>query len=294
MNKRIAVTLVGGLLLGLSTATFAGVTFTQVTTVDGKRTAVNKVWSEGGNAKTEMVEAPDNPFMPVGSYLLFTAAGDLYVVNPAARTFARFDAGMFEGMAAMAGQMEITGVKSEKTLDEPGGEISGYATRHYQFKSSWSFGMQGIPMKTEMNVVEDIWATTAIELPQMAAGPAAAAMPSQVAELAEAQGLRQIEGVPLKHVSVQGTKMNMGAGGGLGGLGAGLGARMASRMAGGAGGETTTTMEVIDIAEADVPASTFALPDGYRETQLFQTGPAVPDLNNVQEAPAVPNLNDLN
>lgn len=291
MNKRIAATMAGGLLLGHTTAALAGVTFTSVTTVNGNRTAVSKVWSDGGNAKTEMVEAPDNPFMPAGSYLLFNG-GDMYLVNPTARTYARFDTGMFEGMAAMAGQVEFSDSKVEKTLDEPGGEVAGYPTRHYQFKSSWSFGMQGVPMKTEVNVVEDIWATTAIDLPQVAAANATSALPPQVREIAEAQGLRQIEGFPLKHVSVQGTKVNMGA---LGGLGAGLGARMANRMAGGAGGgETTTTMEVSDIVETDVPASTFALPAGYQETQLFQNGPALPSLNDVQEAPAVPNLNNLN
>jgi hypothetical protein len=65
---------------------------------------------------------------------------------------------------------------------------------------------------------------------------------------------------------------------------------------GGAAGpnnETTTTIEVTEIAEVDVPASTFAVPDGYRETSLFQTGPALPGLNDVQEAPAVPSLNNL-
>ena len=122
-------------------------------------------------------------------------------------------------------------------------------------------------------------------------------MPSQVTALAENQALRQVEGVPLKHVTVQSTKTNMGAMGGLGGLGA----RMGGRMLGGAGGaaaagggsETTTTIEVVDIDEGDVPAATFELPDGYQETSLFQTGPALPNLNGVQEAPAVPNLNDL-
>jgi hypothetical protein len=65
-------------------------------------------------------------------------------------------------------------------------------------------------------------------------------------------------------------------------------------MGGGAGnGDTTTTMEVTDVAEADIPAATFLIPDGYKETQMFQTGPAVPDLNNVNESPAVPNLNDF-
>jgi hypothetical protein len=88
--------------------------------------------------------------------------------------------------------------------------------------------------------------------------------------------------------------------GALGGLG-GLGARMLGGRGGGGGGagggESTTTIEAEDIEQADIPASTFELPDGFQETSLFQTGPAIPSLNGVQEtptAPPVPSLNDLN
>jgi hypothetical protein len=78
------------------------------------------------------------------------------------------------------------------------------------------------------------------------------------------------------------------------GLGA-LGARMGARVLGGAGGggATTTTVEATEIEEVAVPAAAFALPDGYQETSLFQTGPAVPNLNRVPETPAVPRLNNL-
>jgi hypothetical protein len=285
------------LLLGFSSASLAGVTFTQVTTVDGQRTSVTKVSADGASSKIEMLEQPDNPFMPPGSYMLITD-GDMLLVNPAARSYARFDSSMLEGIGAMAGQMEITDVVFEKVVDEPGETIEGYPTRHYQFKSSWKMGMQGMPMKTETSTVEDIWTTTAFDLPAAPTGPSMGGMPSQVTALVENQGLRQIEGVPLKHVSVQSTKTDMG--GALGGLG-GLGARLGGRMLGGAGAgglgggnDTTTIIETVDIEEVAIAAATFELPDGYSETSLFQSGPAIPNLNGVQEAPAVPNLNDLN
>jgi hypothetical protein len=294
-------------LLCLSSSAFAGVTFTQVTTVDGKRTAVTKVSAEGSNAKVETIEAPDNPFMPPGSYLLFTD-GDMFLVNPAARTYARFDSSMMDSVGQMAGQMQFNDVQFEKVVDEPGETIAGYATRHYQFKSSWTMTMQGMPMKTESSTVEDLWTTTDIDAPEIPSLGGAGAMPSQVTALVDNQGLRHVEGMPLKHVTVQTTKTDMGMGA-LGGL-AGLGARMGGRMMGGgrggrgggdagggapgAGGDTTTTIEATDIEEVAVPASTFELPAGYSETTLFQSGPAIPSLNNVQEAPAVPNLNELN
>jgi hypothetical protein len=289
--------LVAALLFGFSSTSLAGVTFTQITTTDGQRTSVTKVWADGESSKMEMVEQPDNPFMPPGSYMLVTA-GDMLLVNPVAQTFARFDTSMLEGLGAMAGQMEITDVAFEKTIDEPGESIEGYATRHYQFKSSWKMGMQGMPFKTETSTVEDIWATTAIDLPATAMGPSMDGMPSQVRALAENEGLRQVEGLPLKHVTVQSTKTDMGALGALGGLGARVGGRMLGGAGegglGGGGNDTTTTIETLDIEEVDVAAATFELPDGYSETQLFQSGPAIPNLNGVQEAaPAVPNLNDL-
>jgi hypothetical protein len=289
--------LVTAVLLGLSPTSVAGVTFKQITTVDGERTTVMNVVADGGNARMEMVESPDNPFMPPGSYML-VADDEMLLVNPAARTFARFDTSMFEGLSGMAGQMEITDVELEKSLDEPGETIEGYATRHYRFKSSWTMGMQGMPVKTELSTVEDLWTTTAIDLPAKSMGPSGGAMPSQVAALIESRGLRQVEGVPLKHVTVQTTKTSMsGALGGVGGLGARLGGRMLGGLAGGGagagGGATTTTIESVDIHEVDVPVATFELPNGYQETSLFQSGPALPNLNNVQEATAVPNLNDL-
>lgn len=288
--------LAAAVLLGSSSASVAGVTFTQVTTVDGQRTTVTRVSSDAGKAKMEIVESPDNPFMPPGSYML-VSDGDMLLVNPAARTFARFDSSMMEGMSEMAGQFEFTDVKFEKVVDEPGESIGGYATRHYQFKSSWTMAMKGMPVKTESSSVEDLWTTTAIELPAMPASPAGGGMPSQVEAFIEAQGAsRQVEGFPLKHVTVQSTKTDMGALGGLAGLGGRMLGGGRGGGAGGAagGGETTMTIEAEDIEQVDVPASTFELPDGYQETQLFQSGPAIPNLNGVQETPAVPSLNDLN
>jgi hypothetical protein len=284
-----AATAAAGLLLGYSTAVFAGTSFTQVTTVDGQRVATTKIVADGGNAKAEFVEtAAENPFMPAGSYMLI-AGGDMYLVNPAARTYSRFDTAMLEGMSQMMGRMEISDVAFEKVLDEAGESILGHPTRHYQFKSSWSMGMQGMPMKTELSVVEDLWVTTAVAMPEVptAFAGGAGGMPEQVQALVDAQGSRNVDGFPLKQVSVQTTKMNMGA---LGGLGA----RMAAGMAGAGGGATTTTIEVTELAQVDVPAATFELPAGYQETAPFQNGPALPSLNEVQEAPAVPNLNDLN
>lgn len=269
MHQRLAAaTASAGLLLGYSTA-FAGTSFTQVTTVNGQRAAVTKTVTDSGNAKAEFVEmATPNPFMPAGGYMLFES-GAMYFVNPAARTYSRFDPAMIASMAQAMGRMEVSDVAFEKVLDEAGESILGYPTRHYQFKSSWSMGIQGMPVKTQISVVEDIWATSAIEVPDVsnALSGAMAALPEQVQAIANAQGARNIEGFPLRQVSMQSTKISTG--GGLGGLGA----RMAAGMAG-AVGDTTTTVEVTELAQVDVPASAFELPAGFEETALF---PAMPN-----------------
>jgi hypothetical protein len=208
--------------------------------------------------------------MPAGSYML-VEGGDLYLVNPPARTFSRFDPSVLEGMTQMMDRMQISDVAFEKVLDEAGEALLGHPTRHYQFTSSWSMSMQGMPVKTEISVVEDIWTTTAIEMPAVptAVSGMMGSMPEQVQAIVDAQGARNVEGFPLKQVSVQSIKMNMG----------GLGARMPAGMPG--GGDTTTTLEVIELAQVDVAAGTFAIPDGHQETALFPNAPALPIANDV-------------
>jgi hypothetical protein len=203
---------------------------------------------------------------------------------------------MFQGMASgasgMAGGLSITNASVEKTIDEPGEEIEDYPTRHYQLKSSWTATMAGSPMTTSFTHVEDIWVTT-----EITAGPATmaldqSAMPEAVKELAKSEGLDAIEGFVLRTVTVETMRSSMGM--------TGLGARMAERMMNNSmGGETTTTSEATDVEEIDIPPETFTIPAGFAETQLFQTGPAIPDLNAVPDesgaaATPVPDLNSIN
>ena len=277
MNNASCVTWPAAVLLGSSTAAFAGLTFTQITTVDGDRTRSPRSRATAATPRWRWSSRRDNPFMPAGSYMLFTD-GEMLLVNPAARTYARFDTSMLEGMAGMAGQMEFTDVEFEKVVDEAGETSTGYPTRHYQFKSSWTMVMTGHAGEDrQQNTVEDLWTTTAIELPATAASSAGGRRVCRArspALAARTKALRQVEGFPLKHVTVQSTKMNMGGGAGaLGGLG-GLGARMAGRMMGGGGGgnaETTTTIEVVDIEEVDVPAV------DVRASRRLPRNAAVPD-----------------
>ena len=297
MKKNIAVTTTTILLVCYSTLSSAGLTFKQVSTSDGKQTGAVQAWIDGGSSKMEYLESQvDNPLMPPGSYMVVNEQG-MYLINPAERTFARFDMSMLQditqavGESGIADTIEITNISVEKVLDEAGESIAGYPTRHYQFKSSWSMVIAASPMTTDISTVEDIWATDQIELPT---GPAMAfdssAMPAAVKELSQAQALKNV-GFPLRQVTVTSTKTNMPS---IGGIGGRMAQRMTQRMMNRAtGGDTTTTMEVTDIEEVDIPAATFEIPADYTETQLFQQGPSLPDLNSLEEAPTVPDLNSV-
>jgi hypothetical protein len=218
--------------------------------------------------KTLVTTTFENPMMPPGSYILLNEQG-MYLVNPSASSFARFDVSMFTGMVQALNESGLTfefkDIAIEETLDEAGESIEGYSTRHYQFKSTWKMVMAGSAMTTQVDSVEDIWTTTELAIPTQASMQfGQASLPPSVQELANAQGLRNVEGFPLRTITAQTTKMDMG----MKGPGAGLAQRMASR-AMGAGGNVTTTIEIKDIEEVDVPAETFEIPAGYTETQLF-------------------------
>jgi hypothetical protein len=300
MHKKITIAATAALMLFGSSTSFGGLTFTAVTSTDGKTSSTAQVWSDGTKTKSLVTTTVENPIMPAGSYILVNDQG-MYLVNPEASTYARFDVSMLEGMtqalneSGIGSTFEFKDIAIEKTLDEAGESIEGYATRHYQFKSTWKMVVAGSPMTTQVDSVEDIWTTTEIALPAQArASFDQSALPPSVQELADAQGIMNVEGFPLRTVTVQTTKMDMG----MRGFGAGLAQRMANRAMGGGGGNSTTTVEVKDIEEADIPAETFELPAGYTETQLFQTGPDIPDLNNVPagqapQTPAVPNLDEV-
>jgi hypothetical protein len=284
MKKCVAVAAFA-FLFGFSTASNAGLTFRMVTSTDGEPLNDTRVSVESGLMKTEVLrEAQENPFMPPGSYMLMRDEG-MYLVNPTARTFARFDIAMMQGAmqavtdSGLGGAFEISDVSVEKTIDEAGETIQGYPTRHYQFKSSWLLKMTGSPMTTTTSSVEDIWATDQISLPAQA-GMAfnQSTLPEAVQELVNAQG-QNVGAFPLRTITQQSTKTDMG----VGGLGGRMAQRMMSRAVTGAGGgDSTTITEALEIAQIDIALDSFEIPADYTETQLFQTGSAVPDLNSIQ------------
>jgi hypothetical protein len=292
MNKKMAIAICTATIALHSAGAFGGFELTQVTTSEGKQTEV-KILTDGTSSKIEYLTAlANNPFMQPGSYMI-SKGDEMFLVNPSEQTFSRFDLGMMQNMTqemtqaaggAGAGMFQIKNVTVEKLLDEPGEKVAGYATRHYQFKSTWSMAMTSMPMSMDSTAIEDYWTTEELKI-SLGAGAsvmAASGLPAAARESDAAKVLSDAKGFPLRQVTVQSMKANMG--GALGALGAG----MMNKMAGQA---MKTTTEITSVKQVDVPADTFEIPAGYREVQLFQTGPAMPDLNSVGGKTAPPNLN---
>jgi hypothetical protein len=289
MNKRTAIAILTSLLAFHSAIASAGFQFTQVSRSDGQPPMEVKISTDGSSSKIEYVTAmPNNPFFKPGSYML-SMGDEMFLVTPSERTFARFDIAMMQGMAqemigGQGGSMfQIKNVKVEKTVDEPGEKVAGYPTRHYQFKSSWTMAMTSMPMSMDSTAVEDYWTTDAIpiSLGRGAEVLQASGLPGSARDSEAAKVLKDVKGIPLRQVSLQTTKTNMG--GAFGAVAGGMMNKMGGK-------PTKTTSEITSVQEVDLPASAFEIPEGYREVQLFQQGPAMPDLNSLR-GQAPPNLN---
>jgi len=254
---------------------WAGITFTQTTKGEGGRAAdaanaVVKASIDQGHAKMEWEET-NNPMFGKGTYMLVNEKGEMVFVNTDKRTYSKFDLtammeGMEQGMGAMSKmgfKMEVKDPKIEKTLEEPGGQMVGYPTTHYRWHTTYTMVMTmmgGMKREFPSDTTEDVWTTTGIEIPAVAVkaftglgqGPMMGEL-RKITELAKAK----MTGFPLKRVVTSSGKGGRG------------------------GGPTTITSVVTDIQKVSIPASTFAIPAGYTETDMMQPqrGPAMPNLN---------------
>jgi hypothetical protein len=269
----------------LASPAFAGWSMTQVTRSTGEDAGMGdstqRVWLEGTSAKVEMA-ATANPMMEPGSYLLVQDGGrKMFLVNPGAKTYARFDpAAMASGTEAMAGsgfEAKIEDPRVVKVVEEPGPEILGHQTTHYRYHTTYTTVTSmpmGVTMSTAMDIVEDTWTAPSIDVGSNARA---------IANIGGGGGMRQeleqlestvkatLVGLTLRQVTVTTSRTES--------KGKGMVARMMLR--GAPNGEettTTTTVEVSDLVEAALPPSTFQIPAGYAETEIMQRGPAMPDL----------------
>jgi len=167
----------------------------------------------------------------------------------------------------------------EKLLEEDGGTMLGRPTKHFRWRTQYTMGMNlpmGMSMEIATDQTEDVWvADIAIDpkilrsFEKMGAG---ASLPENFQKIVEAAKKTQ-SGFPLKRILVSKTKSTS--------TGTGMMARMMAKSAAKqeAEGPQTTIFEVTELAEQKVPASAFAIPPGYTETELMAPGMKMPDMN---------------
>ena len=251
-----------GLVVGLLvTGASAGLYYETVTTTQGKGQGdmgnmKAKAWADGDNGKVEFTESK-NAMLEKGTYLLTHDGGKtIYLVNPKEKTYAVWD---MEAMMQLVGgamgmmKMTITDPVVERLVEESGPALLGYPTTHYKSRTTYTMSMSVMGMKSQSTIAkeQETWATTKISDAGLGMWlrNAPKSGNEELDKLIQAE-MDAVKGIPLKTVTVTTTTDTK---------------KKKSET-------STTTMEVTKIEATTIPESTFAIPDGYQETELFPMG----------------------
>jgi hypothetical protein len=260
LKRMLPITLA---LMVAAGAAQAGTYYEAVTRGEGGRGAkmadsTVHAWIDGDNAKIQFVES-ENPIMGNGTYLITKDGGKtVYLVNPKEKTYATWDMDAmmnFAGGAMKMMNMKFSEPKVEELGHEAGAAILGMPTTHYSYRTSYTMSMSFMGMKNETRTVSEqqIWATPKLAAPAFGVWlrktPPSFGGNEDLQKLVKAE-MEKVHGIPLKVVTKT-TSTNEKKG---------------------TSETSTTTMEVTKLDETSIPASTFEIPSGYKETQLFPGG----------------------
>jgi len=99
----------------------------------------------------------------------------------------------------------ISGLEIQKLVDEPGPEIAGFATHHFQFRVSFASALNSADLKykSKTELVEDLWVAQDLSNPALRIWLDNGTWPSgdQTVDEQIAETLAEANGVPLKRVS---------------------------------------------------------------------------------------------
>jgi len=219
-------------------------------------------WVAGEKAKVAFIESSGNPMAQQGTYILTKDGGKtLYLVNPEEKTYAQWD---LQGMLGVVGavmngmgpllRIQFSDPKTEKIAEEDGGLVAGVPTRHYKYRTSYTMTVKVLGMGNTANVVseQDVWATTKVT--DLGLGVWLRAEPTRTGnkefDKLLTSSAAKFQGFPMKVVTVS----------------------TSTQQKGNKQTVTHSTMEVTQFdASASVPASSFEIPAGYKETQITPT-----------------------
>jgi hypothetical protein len=213
-----------------------------------------EAWVDGEQADIRFTES-GNPFMAAGSRLVTTDGGKtLYLVNDEEQTVSPWDleavlgmaSALLEGMGPLL-KFEIQNAKVETLAEEPGGEVAGYPTTHYRFRTSYDILMKimGIKRAQHVETVQDTWATDALDDPAL--GVWLVRNPPDLGDSGLAELLRlereKQRGFPLKTVIEE--------------ISEGQKKKRQRTI--------RTITEVLEVGERDAPADAYVWPSHYRK-----------------------------
>lgn len=292
-NRIAAVALVGiGVFATTAGPAAAGLVFTQEIRGEGEAAEFQNMKMrtsiDTGGAKMEILSS-GNPLLGEGSYILIQPDADaMILVNPKEKSYASLDLGQLMGaMGQMLGGDEAAAESAkkypdpvvEKLLEEDGGMLLGRSTKHFRWRTQYTMGMtlpMGMSMEIATDQTEDVWvADIAIDpkiLRSFEQMGSRASLPENFQKIIEAAKKTQV-GFPLKRVTVAKSQSKA--------TGSGMMAKMMQKSADkqNAAGPQTTTFTVTELSEEKVPASAFAIPPGYTETELMAPGMMMPNMN---------------
>jgi len=271
-SSSIMIGTIGAALFVAAVPAFAGIHYKSITKTDGPRNPGNEVqvegWVSGEKAKVEFKDSTSpNPVTQKGTYMLTKDGGKtLYLVNPEEKTYAVLDLSamlgtvgtVMNGMGPLL-KIQFSEPQVEKIADEDGGTVAGVPAHHTKYRTSYTTTVKVLGMGRSSAVVseQDFWTTTKLSDPGM--GVWLRAEPPRTGNadfdrLLTAEKYK-LQGYPLKMVTVTTNTDSKN-------------------------GKATTshsTMEVTQLeTNASVPAASFELPAGYKETQMMSTSPEKP------------------
>jgi hypothetical protein len=197
-----------------------------------------------------------------GTYILSKDGGKtIYLVNPQDKTYAEWSLqGMLGAVGAIMNGMgpllkvQFADLKSTKLGEDDGGTLVGLPTRHYKYRTTYTMTVKVLGMGNTADVVsdQDVWTTT--KLTDAGLGVWLRAEPQRTGNaefdklIAAESG--HFQGFPLKVISTSTSTSKKGD-------------------------KTTTTRSTMEVttldANASIPAATFEIPAGYKETQITPT-----------------------
>jgi len=181
ISRKINTVLLSTCLLLVASVAQAGQYYEAVTsnTMEGDKngdTMTVHSWVDGDKSRVEFISGEKDGWMAGGNYLVTVDGGEnSYLVNPKEKTYARFSfeemmAGLGQAMKAMESmggmvKMDFKDVSSTKLVEEPGGELMGYATTHYRFKSHYVMEMSimGMGQTNTNDTIQDLWITDELD-----------------------------------------------------------------------------------------------------------------------------------